>query len=100
MLARVVHCTHSRNKKKERKGNRKRVFCYMQDSIRSEDTERRAERLKFLRVLVERELPIPVYEVGLEIDACTSQFGKHGIRMMHRPHMLLGLKRSLCEIEI
>ncbi len=48
----------------------------MQDSIRCEDTERRVERLAFLRVLGERELPILVYEVELEEDGCTSQFGK------------------------
>ncbi len=32
-----------------------------------------------------------MYEVVLEEDGCTSQLGKHGIRMRHRPHMLLGL---------
>ncbi len=34
-------------------------------------------------------MPIPVYEVELEEDGCTSQLGKHGMRMRHRPHMLL-----------
>ncbi len=60
----------------------------MQDSIRCEDTERRVERLVSLRVLGERELPIPVYEVELEEDGCISQLGEHGIRMRYRPHML------------
>ncbi len=71
----------------------------MQDSIRCEDTERRVERLAFLRVLGERELPIPVYEVELEEDGCTSQLGKHGIRMRHRPHMLLGLSVYRAEVD-
>ncbi len=68
----------------------------MQDSIRCEGTERYEERLAFLRVLGQRELLIPVYEVELE---CTSQLGKHGIRMRHRPHMLLGLRVDLAEID-
>ncbi len=48
----------------------------MQDSIRCEDTERRVERLAFLRVLGERELPIPVYEVELEEDGMHQTLGQ------------------------
>ncbi len=38
-----------------------------------------------------------MYKVELEEDGCTSQFGKHGIRMRHRPHMLLGLSLDRAE---
>ncbi len=75
------------------------VRCTMQDSIQRKDTERRVERLAFLRVLGERELPIPMYEVELEEDGCTSQRGKHGIRMRHRPHMLLSLSVDRMEVD-
>ncbi len=71
----------------------------MQDSIPFEDTERRVEGLAFLRVLGERELPIPVCEVELEEGGCTSQLGKHGIRIRHRQHMLLGLSVDRAEVD-
>ncbi len=71
----------------------------MQDSIRCEDAEMRVERLAFLRALGERELLIPVYEVELEEDGCTSQLGKHGIHMRHRPHMILGLSVDRAEVD-
>ncbi len=71
----------------------------MQDSIRCKDTERRLERLSFLWVLGELEWPIPVCEVELEEDGCTSELGKHGIRMRHWPHMLLGLSVDQAEVD-
>ncbi len=40
-----------------------------------------------------------MYEVELEEHGCTSQLGKHGIRMRHRPNMLLGLSADRAEVD-
>ncbi len=39
-----------------------------------------------------------MYEVELEEHGCISKLGKHGIRMTHRPNMLLGLSVDRAEV--